>query len=54
MTPASYRAGGAGADIRYTTTATPLGRLLHRDRGARPTTSPADDSDSDDTRGGES
>lgn len=28
MTPASYRAGGAGADIRYTTTATPLGRLL--------------------------
>lgn len=28
MTPASYRAGGAGARIRYTTTATPLGRLL--------------------------
>ncbi|MFC4528769.1 methylated-DNA--[protein]-cysteine S-methyltransferase [Dyella halodurans] len=28
MTPASYRAGGAGADIRYTTTDTPLGRLL--------------------------
>ncbi|MEW9573526.1 methylated-DNA--[protein]-cysteine S-methyltransferase [Rhodanobacter sp. Si-c] len=28
MTPASYRAGGAGASIRYTTTATPLGRLL--------------------------
>lgn len=28
MTPASYRAGGAGADIRYTTTVTPLGRLL--------------------------
>lgn len=28
MTPASYRAGGAGAHIRYTTTATPLGRLL--------------------------
>ncbi|ULU26864.1 methylated-DNA--[protein]-cysteine S-methyltransferase [Dyella terrae] len=28
MTPASYRAGGAGADIRYTTTSTPLGRLL--------------------------
>ena len=28
MTPASYRAGGAGADIRYTMTATPLGRLL--------------------------
>lgn len=28
MTPASYRAGGAGADIRYTTTNTPLGRLL--------------------------
>lgn len=28
MTPASYRAGGAGAQIRYTTTATPLGRLL--------------------------
>jgi AraC family transcriptional regulator of adaptative response/methylated-DNA-[protein]-cysteine methyltransferase len=28
MTPASYRAGGAGADIRYTTTETPLGRLL--------------------------
>ena len=28
MTPASYRAGGAGASIHYTTTATPLGRLL--------------------------
>ncbi|UGB46042.1 methylated-DNA--[protein]-cysteine S-methyltransferase [Frateuria edaphi] len=28
MTPASYRAGGAGACIRYTTTGTPLGRLL--------------------------
>ncbi|MET0937567.1 MAG: methylated-DNA--[protein]-cysteine S-methyltransferase [Luteibacter sp.] len=28
MTPASYRAGGAGASIRYTTTSTPLGRLL--------------------------
>jgi AraC family transcriptional regulator of adaptative response/methylated-DNA-[protein]-cysteine methyltransferase len=28
MTPASYRAGGAGASIRYTTTQTPLGRLL--------------------------
>jgi AraC family transcriptional regulator of adaptative response/methylated-DNA-[protein]-cysteine methyltransferase len=28
MTPASYRAGGAGADIRYTTMDTPLGRLL--------------------------
>jgi AraC family transcriptional regulator, regulatory protein of adaptative response / methylated-DNA-[protein]-cysteine methyltransferase len=28
MTPASYRAGGMGASIRYTTTATPLGRLL--------------------------
>ncbi|MGN2245494.1 methylated-DNA--[protein]-cysteine S-methyltransferase [Frateuria sp. GZRR35] len=28
MTPASYRAGGAGANIRYTTTGTPLGRLL--------------------------
>lgn len=28
MTPASYRAGGAGAFIRYTTTDTPLGRLL--------------------------
>jgi AraC family transcriptional regulator of adaptative response/methylated-DNA-[protein]-cysteine methyltransferase len=28
MTPASYRAGGAGADIRYTTTQTSLGRLL--------------------------
>jgi len=28
MTPASYRSGGAGADIRYTTTDTPLGRLL--------------------------
>jgi AraC family transcriptional regulator of adaptative response/methylated-DNA-[protein]-cysteine methyltransferase len=28
MTPASYRAGGAGASIRYTTVATPLGRLL--------------------------
>ena len=28
MTPASYRAGGAGAQIRYTTTASALGRLL--------------------------
>jgi AraC family transcriptional regulator, regulatory protein of adaptative response / methylated-DNA-[protein]-cysteine methyltransferase len=28
MTPASYRAGGAGAAIRYTTTDTPLGRML--------------------------
>ncbi len=28
MTPASYRAGGAGASIRYTTTDTSLGRLL--------------------------
>ena len=28
MTPASYRAGGAGASLRYTTTATPLGQLL--------------------------
>jgi AraC family transcriptional regulator of adaptative response/methylated-DNA-[protein]-cysteine methyltransferase len=28
MTPASYRAGGAGADIHYTTTSTPLGQLL--------------------------
>jgi AraC family transcriptional regulator of adaptative response/methylated-DNA-[protein]-cysteine methyltransferase len=28
MTPASYRAGGAGAHIRYTTTSTPLGQLL--------------------------
>lgn len=28
MTPASYRAGGAGASIRYTTLDTPLGRLL--------------------------
>lgn len=28
MTPASYRAGGAGAAIRYTTTDTPLGCLL--------------------------
>lgn len=28
MTPASYRAGGAGASIRYTTTDTPLGCLL--------------------------
>ncbi|WP_431634373.1 methylated-DNA--[protein]-cysteine S-methyltransferase [Dyella sp. KULCS107] len=28
MTPASYRAGGAGASIRYTITATPLGQLL--------------------------
>jgi AraC family transcriptional regulator of adaptative response/methylated-DNA-[protein]-cysteine methyltransferase len=28
MTPASYRAGGAGASIHYTTTDTPLGRLL--------------------------
>jgi AraC family transcriptional regulator, regulatory protein of adaptative response / methylated-DNA-[protein]-cysteine methyltransferase len=28
MTPASYRAGGAGAAIRYTTTPTPLGQLL--------------------------
>ncbi len=28
MTPASYRSGGAGASIRYTTTDTPLGRML--------------------------
>jgi AraC family transcriptional regulator, regulatory protein of adaptative response / methylated-DNA-[protein]-cysteine methyltransferase len=28
MTPASYRAGGAGADIHYTTVSTPLGQLL--------------------------
>ncbi|WP_089975111.1 methylated-DNA--[protein]-cysteine S-methyltransferase [Luteibacter sp. UNCMF331Sha3.1] len=28
MTPASYRAGGAGASIRFTTTTTPLGQLL--------------------------
>jgi AraC family transcriptional regulator, regulatory protein of adaptative response / methylated-DNA-[protein]-cysteine methyltransferase len=28
MTPASYKAGGAGASIRYTTTTTPLGALL--------------------------
>ena len=28
MTPASYRAGGAGAAIRYTITRTPLGHLL--------------------------
>ncbi|TCV95991.1 AraC family transcriptional regulator of adaptative response/methylated-DNA-[protein]-cysteine methyltransferase [Luteibacter rhizovicinus] len=28
MTPASYRSGGAGASIRYTTTDTPLGALL--------------------------
>ncbi|UPG90819.1 methylated-DNA--[protein]-cysteine S-methyltransferase [Luteibacter aegosomaticola] len=28
MTPASYRAGGAGAAIRYTTTPTPLGQML--------------------------
>ncbi|GLQ50276.1 methylated-DNA--[protein]-cysteine S-methyltransferase [Dyella flava] len=28
MTPASYRAGGAGASIRYTTITTPLGQLL--------------------------
>ena len=28
MTPASYRAGGEGASIRYTTTDTPLGQLL--------------------------
>lgn len=28
MTPASYRAGGAGATIRYTLTDSPLGRLL--------------------------
>lgn len=28
MTPASYRAGGAGASIRYTTTPTPLGLML--------------------------
>ncbi len=28
MTPASYRSGGAGASIRYTTTNTPLGQLL--------------------------
>ncbi len=28
MTPADYRRGGAGATLRYTTLATPLGRLL--------------------------
>ena len=28
MTPASYRTGGEGASIRYTTTDTPLGQLL--------------------------
>lgn len=28
MTPASYRAGGAGASIRYTITRTPLGSML--------------------------
>lgn len=28
MTPASYRAGGAGASIRYTITTTPLGPML--------------------------
>jgi len=28
MTPAAYRRGGAGAAIRYTTSGTPLGRLL--------------------------
>jgi len=28
MTPASYRAGGAGASIRYTITGTPLGPML--------------------------
>lgn len=28
MTPASYRAGGTGAHVRYTTTSTPLGQLL--------------------------
>lgn len=28
MTPAAYRRGGAGATIRYTTVAAPLGRLL--------------------------
>ncbi len=28
MTPASYRAGGAGANIRYTITHTPLGPML--------------------------
>ncbi len=28
MTPASYRAGGAGASIRFTIAATPLGQLL--------------------------
>jgi len=35
MTPAAYRRGGAGATIRYTTVATPLGRLLvgETDRG---------------------
>ena len=35
MTPATYRRGGAGATIRYTTAATPLGRLLvgETDRG---------------------
>lgn len=35
MTPAVYRRGGAGTTIRYTTSATPLGRLLvaETDRG---------------------
>ncbi len=35
MTPAAYRRGGAGATIRYTTVATPLGRLMvgRTDRG---------------------
>jgi AraC family transcriptional regulator, regulatory protein of adaptative response / methylated-DNA-[protein]-cysteine methyltransferase len=28
MTPGAYRRGGAGATVRYTTAATPLGRLL--------------------------
>ncbi len=28
MTPATYRRGGAGAEVVYTTTASPLGRLL--------------------------
>jgi AraC family transcriptional regulator of adaptative response/methylated-DNA-[protein]-cysteine methyltransferase len=28
MTPAAYRRGGAGTTVRYTTAATPLGRLL--------------------------
>ena len=45
MTPAAYRRGGAGATVRYTTAATPLGRLLvgATDRGVCAVSLGADD-----------